>query len=135
MIIKKSPLVVKWQTAKADITTVTDTIKNENENDQYDQTDLEQSVGDEKSTANNGDMEKESPKQDSVLSATRNESRSFRSFRSFSQNPIKDNPEYEYLEPVKAYRCLECRGIFSINTKDSMDGHPCNSRLKGSVGF
>ena len=95
VILSMSPLIVKWQTAKADTinTTATCTVnKNENENDQNDQNDQndpDQNVGDQKSTADNGDKAKESPNQDSIFSTTNNESRSFRSFRSFSQNPIK----------------------------------------------
>jgi hypothetical protein len=49
------------------------------------------------------------------------------------QKRIQDEPKYEYLEALKAYRCLECRGIYSIDTKDMNESHPCNNRAKGGA--
>jgi hypothetical protein len=38
-----------------------------------------------------------------------------------------DKPTYEYLKQVNAYRCLNCRIIYSADTKDTEEGHPCNA--------
>ena len=150
LMLRMSPLVVIWQTAK-----VTDVVGApadvRNVNDQNDQNDQGQSLENQKSVLPHGHKFTESlnsEKNDNSDTVGRTNfcnsevrDRSFGSFRSFSspnQNPIKGKLEYEYLELVKAYRCLECRGIYSIDKKDLKESHPCNynsaSRVKGSIG-
>jgi len=43
-----------------------------------------------------------------------------------SSKVSNNGPEYEYLEPVKAFRCKWCRCIYHADTKDTNAAHHCN---------